>query len=257
MLQIQFLRLILNIKTEDEEKNSEINETNMEIEETKENKEEIKTQINKPEDNNKEEEDESKKELKEKRRVRGPNKCYRIIEEFFKDKKRAKNLLNSDDLSQNKNNENMNDEEETNNKKIKRRIKIVEMSGKFDEFLNYVKPKVNEDYYNNYIFVIINKYKEFYLEKEKEFKENKDSFKLNVDDENLMKKKKSYGLENFLEIPEIVNDFMKLIYQQKIFSTDESIIEMIEIIFIFCSWLKQNHYSSYNVEYLIKKEEEE
>ena len=82
------------------------------------------------------------------------------------------------------------------------------------------------------IYVIINKYKEFYIEKEKEFKNNKQDFKYNIDDENLIKKKKIYGLENFLEIPEIVNDFMKYIYQQNIFKTDESIVEMIEIIFL-------------------------
>ena len=48
---------------------------------------------------------------------------------------------------------------------------------------------------------------------------------------------------------------MKFIYNKNIFENDEDKIEMIEIIFIFCSWLKQNHYTSYNIEYLIKNEE--
>ena len=55
----------------------------MELEEKEENKGEINL-----EDNNKEEN--SKKEPKEKRKVRGPNRCYRIIEQFFKDKRRSK-----------------------------------------------------------------------------------------------------------------------------------------------------------------------
>ena len=239
-----------------EEKNIENNEVNMEIEDQSENKDIIKIEKIKSEEENNNKEEESKKEPKEKRRVRGPNKCYRIIEEFFNEKKRTKNILSNKDTSQSKINENINEEDEDNNtKKIKKRIKVVEMSEKFDEFLNFVKSEVNEDYYNQYIYVIINKYKEFYIEKEKEFKNNKQDFKYNIDDENLIKKKKIYGLENFLEIPEIVNDFMKYIYQQNIFKTDESIVEMIEIIFIFCVWLKQNHYTSYNVEYLINKEE--
>ena len=128
------------------------------------------------------------------------------------------------------------------------------MSIIFDDFLIYVETKVNKDYYNKFIIPIINNYKEFYIEKEKDFKENKSSFN-NIEDENLIKKKKIYGLENFLFFPEIVNDFMKFIYNKNIFENDEDKVEMIEIIFIFCAWLQQNHYTSYNIEYLIKKEE--
>ena len=128
------------------------------------------------------------------------------------------------------------------------------MSLIFDDFLIYVESKVNKDYYNKFITPIINNYKEFYIEKEKEFKENKSSFNI-IEDENLIKKKKIYGLENFLEIPEIINDFMKFIYNKNIFTNDEDKVEMIEIIFIFCAWLKQYHYTSYNIEYLLKKEE--
>ena len=222
-----------------EEKNNENIDTNMEIEENQEIKE-----ITKLEDNNKEEE--SKKESKEKRRVRGPNKCYRIIDQFFEDKKRAKLIVNNDEKNQNNNSININDEED---KKIKRKIKIIDMSSRFDEFLQFLETKVNNDYYNKYILPIINNYKDFYMEKEKEYKENKSNYK--IEDENLIKKKKIYGLENFLEIPEIVNDFMKFIYNKNIFENDEDKIEMIEIIFIFCSWLKQNHYTSYNMEYLV------
>jgi hypothetical protein len=224
-----------------EGKNIENINTNMEME--LEEKEENKGEIN-LEDNNKEEN--SKKEPKEKRKVRGPNKCYRIIEQFFKDKRRSKESNDIEELNQN--------EEE---KKIRRKAKISNMSSVFDEYLNFVEPKVNNDYYNKFILTIINMYKEFYIEKEKEFKENKSSFNNNIDfdDENLIRKKKIYGLENFLEIPEIVNDFMKFFYNKNIFENDEDKIEIIENIFIFCVWLKQNHYTSYNVEYLLKKEE--
>ena len=224
-----------------EGKNIENINTNMEME--LEEKEENKGEIN-LEDNNKEEN--SKKEPKEKRKVRGPNKCYRIIEQFFKDKRRSKESNDIEELNQN--------EEE---KKIRRKAKISNMSSVFDEYLNFVEPKVNNDYYNKFILTIINMYKEFYIEKEKEFKENKSTFNNNIDfdDENLIRKKKIYGLENFLEIPEIVNDFMKFFYNKNIFENDEDKIEMIENIFIFCVWLKQNHYTSYNVEYLLKKEE--
>ena len=210
----------------------------MELEEKEENKGEINL-----EDNNKEEN--SKKEPKEKRKVRGPNKCYRIIEQFFQDKRRSKESNDIEELNQN--------EEE---KKIRRKAKISNMSSVFDEYLNFVEPKVNNDYYNKFILTIINMYKEFYIEKEKEFKENKSSFNNNIDfdDENLIRKKKIYGLENFLEIPEIVNDFMKFFYNKNIFENDEDKIEIIENIFIFCVWLKQNHYTSYNVEYLLKQE---
>ena len=221
-----------------EEKNNENIETNMEIEENQDINENIKV-----EENNKDEE--SKKEQKEKRRVRGPNKCYRIIDQFFNDKKRAKETINNEQQND------INDEED---KKIKRRKNITNMSLIFDDFLIYVESKVNKDYYNKFITPIINNYKEFYIEKEKEFKENKSSFNI-IEDENLIKKKKIYGLENFLEIPEIINDFMKFIYNQNIFTSDEDKIEMIEIIFIFCAWLKQYHYTSYNIEYLLKKEE--
>jgi len=221
-----------------EEKNNENIETNMEIEENQDINENIKV-----EENNKE--DESKKEQKEKRRVRGPNKCYRIIDQFFNDKKRAKETINNEQQND------INDEED---KKIKRRKNITNMSLIFDDFLFYVELKVNKDYYNKFITPIINNYKEFYIEKEKEFKENKSSFNI-IEDENLIKKKKIYGLENFLEIPEIINDFMKFIYNKNIFTSDDDKVEMIEIIFIFCAWLKQYHYTSYNIEYLLKKEE--
>ena len=224
-----------------EGKNLENIETNMEIEPEQENNDK-----NKSEEDNKEEN--RKKDSKEKRKVRGPNKCYRIIDQFFKDKKRAKE---SNDIEQQEQKNNKNQEE----KKTRRRTKITNMSSVFDEYLNFVEPKVNNDYYNKFVLNIINNYKEFFIEKEKEFKENKSLFNNNIDDENLIRKKKIYGLENFLEIPEIVNDFMKFIYNKNIFENDEDKIEMIENIFIFCVWLKQNHYTSYNVEYLLKKEE--
>ena len=225
--------------------------------------------------NEKNEENESKKEKKVKKRVRGPNKCYRIIDEFFTDKKRAKNTNENNNNELNKeesnlaNDDQVNEEDKKNdenkNKRIKKRIKVTEMSEKFDEFLNFVNERVNKDYYDIFIYPVINNYKEFYIEKEKEFKENKNAKQNNNNDEksnninnnideNLARKKKSYGLENFLEIPEIVNDFVKYIYNKNIFVTDESKIEMIEIIFIFCTWLKQYHYSSYSIEYLINNE---
>jgi hypothetical protein len=223
--------------------------------------------------NEKNEENESKKEQKGKKRVRGPNKCYRIIDDFFKDKKRAK-IINENSNELNKEDQNavgdeqINEEEKKNdeskNKRTKKRIKVTEMSEKFDEFLNFVNEKVNKDYYDLFLYPVINNYKEFYIEKEKEFKEKKnekqntnDEKSNNINnnmDENLARRKRSYGLENFLEIPEIVNDFVKYIYNKNIFLTDESKIEMIEIIFIFCTWLKQYHYSSYSIEYLIQNE---
>ena len=212
------------------------------------------------------EDNESKKEQKGKKRVRGPNKCYRIIDEFFSDKKRTKKIDDTNNDFQKQNSNKINDEQTNNednkNRRSKKRTKIIEMSEKFDEFLNFVNEKVNKNYYDNFAFPIINNYKEFYIEKEKEFKKKKKNIKednnnnINID-ENLEKRKKSYGLENFLEIPEIVNEFVKHIYNKNLFASDESKIEMIEIIFIFCTWLKQYHYSSYSIEYLIKSEEEE
>ena len=235
---------IFSINNQDSKNNENI-ENNMELEENQENKENSKIDEIKIEENDKEEE--SKKELKEKRRVRGPNRCYRIIEDFFKDKKRIK-IINSN------NEETSNNEDE--DKKIKRKIKSVNMIEVFDEFLSYAESKVNENYYNTFILPIITNYKEYYIEKEKEFKENKNSVLINnIDDENLIRKKKTYGLENTLEIAEILNEFMKFIYNKNIFKSDNEKIEMIEIIFIFCAWLKQNHYSSYNIEYLIKPED--
>ena len=235
---------IFSINNQDSKNNENI-ENNMELEENQENKENSKIDEIKIEENDKEEE--SKKEQKEKRRVRGPNRCYRIIEDFFKDKKRIK-IINSN------NEETSNNEDE--DKKIKRKIKSVNMIEVFDEFLSYVESKVNENYYNTFILPIITNYKEYYIEKEKEFKENKNSVLINnIDDENLIRKKKTYGLENTLEIAEILNEFMKFIYNKNIFKSDNEKIEMIEIIFIFCAWLKQNHYSSYNIEYLIKPED--
>ena len=235
---------IFSINNQDSKNNENI-ENNMELEENQENKENSKIDEIKIEENDKEEE--SKKEQKEKRRVRGPNRCYRIIEDFFKDKKRTK-ILNSN------NEETSNNEDE--DKKIKRKIKSVNMIEVFDEFLSYAESKVNENYYNTFILPIITNYKEYYIEKEKEFKENKNSVLINnIDDENLIRKKKTYGLENTLEIAEILNEFMKFIYNKNIFKSDNEKIEMIEIIFIFCAWLKQNHYSSYNIEYLIKPED--
>ena len=235
---------IFSINNQDSKNNENI-ENNMELEENQENKENSKIDEIKIEENDKEEE--SKKEQKEKRRVRGPNRCYRIIEDFFKDKKRTK-ILNSN------NEETSNNEDE--DKKIKRKIKSVNMIEVFDEFLSYAESKVNENYYNTFILPIITNYKEYYIEKEKEFKENKNSVLINnIDDENLIRKKKTYGLENTLEIAEILNEFMKVIYNKNIFKSDNEKIEMIEIIFIFCAWLKQNHYSSYNIEYLIKPED--
>ena len=207
------------------------------------------------------EENESKKEQKNKKRVRGPNKCYRVIDDFFNDKKRAKNTDELNNKSKDDDQNKTNEELEEKNKKGKKRTKIVDMSEKFDEFLEFVKERTNNNYYEIFIYPIINNYKEFYIEKEKEFKdkknmsEEKSNTTTNID-ENLARRKKSYGLENFLEIPEIVNEFVKYIYNKNIFVTDESKIEMVEIIFIFCTWLKQYHYSSYSIEYLIKNDEE-
>ena len=191
-----------------EGKNLENIETNMEMEIEPE--QENNDKKNSEEDNK---EENPKKESKEKRKVRGPNKCYRIIDQFFKDIKRAKELNDTEQQDQ-KNNK---DQEE---KKTRRRTKITNMSSVFDEYLNFVEQKVNNDYYNKFVLNIINNYKEFYIEKEKEFKENKSLFNNNIDDENLIRKKKIYGLENFLEIPEIVNDFMKFIYNKNIFEND-------------------------------------
>ena len=237
-----------NNENNDKNKNESNEKTNNENNEKTNNENNEKT-------NN--EDNESKKEQKSKKRVRGPNKCYRIIEEFFRDNKRKK-----EDSNVKASEEALNEEEkktEENKKKPKKRAKINDMTEIFDEFLNFVNEKVNKKYYDVFIYPIINNYKEFYIEKEKEFK-NK-SINLNSDDENhinnvidenLAKRKKSYGLKNFLEISEIVNEYVKYIYDKNIFVTDESKIEMIEIIFVFCTWLKQNHYSSYSIEYLIK-----
>jgi len=234
--------------------NNNINENENNEKTNNENNEKNNNENNEKTNN---EENESKKEQKGKKRVRGPNKCYRIIDEFFRDNKRKKeesNVKASED--------GLNEEEkktEENKKKPKKRTKINDMTEIFDEFLTFVNEKVNKNYYDGFIFPIINNYKEFYIEKEKEFK-NK-SINLNSDDENhinnvidenLAKRKKSYGLKNCLEISEIVNEYIKYIYDKNIFVTDESKIEMIEIIFVFCTWLKQNHYSSYSIEYLIK-----
>ena len=268
-----------NIMILEEEIKNEIKNNNddiMIIEDNFDNKNYKKNNINNTKEKNKNKNNEdiedikSKKEQqKGKKRVRGPNKCYRIIDEFFNDKKRAKNNVElKKDNSNTINDEKINEEEEEkkNDDKIKRnkkRTKIIEMSEKFDEFLNFVNEKVNKNYYDLFIYPVISNYKEFYIEKEKQFKENKkDTIDekanniINISiDENLARRKKSYGLENFLEIPEIVNDFVKYIYNKNIFVTDESKIEMIEIIFIFCTWLKQYHYSSYSIEYLIKEDD--
>ena len=266
-----------NEETQNNNINNEINdkENNDKENNDKENndKENNDKENNDKENNDKENNDDndSKKEKKVKKRVRGPNKCYRIIEDFFKNKKRTKNI-NENNNTLNKDDGNNNDEQQNNeedkNKKIKKRTKIIDMSEKFDEFLKFVEEKVNKSYYDSFIYPVIYNYKEFYIEKEKEYKNNKNlkaslndekSNNNNINnsiDENLAKRKKSYGLENFLEIPEIVNDFVKFLYNKNIYATDESKIEMIEIIFIFCTWLKQNHYSSYSIEYLIESEEE-
>ena len=254
---------IINVEHDDKMGNKDeiqdnANDNNNNINEN-ENNEKTNNENNEKNNNEKtnNEENESKKEQKGKKRVRGPNKCYRIIDEFFRDNKRKKeesNVKASEDV--------LNEEEkktEENKKKPKKRTKINDMTEIFDEFLTFVNEKVNKNYYDGFIFPIINNYKEFYIEKEKEFK-NK-SINLNSDDENhinnvidenLAKRKKSYGLKNCLEISEIVNEYIKYIYDKNIFVTDESKIEMIEIIFVFCTWLKQNHYSSYSIEYLIK-----
>ena len=117
-----------------EGKNLENIETNMEMEIEPEQENNDK---NKSEEDNKEEN--PKKDSKEKRKVRGPNKCYRIIDQFFKDIKRAKELNDTEQQDQ-KNNK---DQEE---KKTRRRTKITNMSSVFDEYLNLVEPKVNNDY---------------------------------------------------------------------------------------------------------------
>ena len=249
-------KTVINLKKNDDKKEEKI--IHIENKNTKTNNNNIIIEESNNDDND------SKKELKMKKRVRGPNKCYRIIDEFFSDKKRAKKIdTNNNDMKKEEDINKINEEQinnEDKNKKAKKRTKIVEMSEKFDEFLNYVVEKVNKSYYDIFIYPIINNYKIFYIEKEKEFKESKknihDENNANNIDENLLKRKKSYGLENFLEIPEIVNEYVKYIYNKNIFVTDESKIEMIEIIFIFCTWLKQYHYSSYSVEYLIKSDEE-
>ena len=193
-----------------------------------------------------------KEEKKEKKRNRGPNKLQKIIDEFFKDKKRTKSPyeINEKKLDENKNLEEKQSFEQ--NRKRKRKKLLVE---KFDEFLNCVSDKINKNYYEIFLFPVINNYKIFYLQKEKEYLNNSSNFQI-IKDENLLKRKKSYGLENCLEIPEIVNDYIRYLYNQNIFITDDSKLEMLEIIWIFCLWLNMNHYSSYTVDYILPKEQE-
>ena len=185
-----------------------------------------------------------------KKKKRGRNKCYRIIDEFFDDQKRKKNLSPLINLSENENNNNENSEI----KKIVKRNRYVKMSDKFDEFSEFVKEKVNDIYYETYVLPIMTNYKNFYLEKEKDYKKD-DNLQIEVEGEqkkennNSHRKKILSSLKNSLEIPELVNDFIRFLYNKNIFENDDSKIEMVELIFVFCSWLKQKYYTKYTLEY--------
>ncbi len=166
------------------------------------------------------------------------------IKEFFKDDKRKnKNFVEDDDKNFIDNNYNP-----------------------FKGFLLFVKPRINDDYFN-FVSYYIMLYNEFYEKNVKENnKDNNSSLRNNkiiieadndLNDTNIVQIESSnindnnkISIETYEQIPDLVNDYFRYIQSRNIISDIDLKFELVEMIYVFCLWLKEKGFTTATLEYI-------
>ena len=169
------------------------------------------------------------------------------IKEFFKDEKRRNsNFVEEDD-------KNYHFDDNDNNP--------------FQRFLIFVKPRINDNYFQ-FVKYYIMLYNEFYEKNIKEsngininnnLSNNKiiiqaDDNDLNntnivqIDNSNIIDNKNL--TETHEQIPDFVNDYFRYIQSRYTISDIDLKFELVEMIYVFCLWLKEKGFTSATLEYI-------
>ena len=169
------------------------------------------------------------------------------IKEFFKDEKRRNsNFVEEDD-------KNFHFDDNDNNP--------------FQRFLIFVKPRINDNYFK-FVKYYIMLYNEFY---EKNIKES-NGIKINnnlsnnkiiiqaddndlnntniiqIDNSNIIDNKNL--IETHEQIPDLVNDYFRYIQSRYTITDIDLKFELVEMIYVFCLWLKEKGFTSATLEYI-------
>ena len=169
------------------------------------------------------------------------------IKEFFKDEKRRNsNFVEEDD-------KNFHFDDNDNNP--------------FQRFLIFVKPRINDNYFQ-FVKYYIMLYNEFY---EKNIKES-NGIKINnnlsnnkiiiqaddndlnntniiqIDNSNIIDNKNL--IETHEQIPDLVNDYFRYIQSRYTITDIDLKFELVEMIYVFCLWLKEKGFTSATLEYI-------
>jgi hypothetical protein len=166
------------------------------------------------------------------------------IKDFFKDDKRKnKNFIEDDEKNFNDN-----------------------IYNPFEGFLLFVKPRINDEYFNFVKYYIL-LYNEFY---EKNVKENNEINNSNVRNNKIIIKadndlnntniveiqsnnindNNTISIEIYEQIPDLVNDYFRYIQSRNIISDIDLKFELVEMIYVFCLWLKEKGYTTATLEYI-------
>ena len=104
-------------------------------------------------------------------------------------------------------------------------------SNPFEEFLYFIQPLTNAHFFG-FAKLIIDMFNEF--EKQANKKEDQNKNGRVIDKEH---------------IPDLVNDYFRFVKKKQLIREREGKLEMIELIYIFCLWLKEKKYSTAKLEY--------
>ena len=171
-------------------------------------------------------------------------KVYQLV--FLKvknDKRKNKNFVEDDDKTLSDNNYNP-----------------------FEGFLLFVKPRINDEYFNFVKYYIL-LYNEFY---EKNVKENNEINNSNVRNNKIIIKadndlnntniveiqsnnindNNTISIEIYEQIPDLVNDYFRYIQSRNIISDIDLKFELVEMIYVFCLWLKEKGFTTATLEYI-------
>ena len=169
------------------------------------------------------------------------------IKEFFKDEKR----INSNFVEEDDKNYHFDDND----------------NNPFQRFLIFVKPRINDNYFQ-FVKYYIMLYNEFYEKNIKEsngininnnLSNNKiiiqaDDNDLNntnivqIDNSNIIDNKNL--IETHEQIPDLVNDYFRYIQSRYTISDIDLKFELVEMIYVFCLWLKEKGFTSATLEYI-------
>ena len=137
----------------------------------------------------------------------------------------------------------------------------------FQRFLIFVKPRINDNYFQ-FVKYYIMLYNEFY---EKNIKES-NGIKINnnlsnnkiiiqaddndlnntniiqIDNSNIIDNKNL--IETHEQIPDLVNDYFRYIQSRYTITDIDLKFELVEMIYVFCLWLKEKGFTSATLEYI-------